>query len=137
MLYVSVGGFDTHANQRNTHAALLGQLGDGLSTLQQDLERSGQADRTLILGFSEFGRRVAENGSAGTDHGAAGVAFAIGSRVKGGIYGDHPRLSDLMEGDLRYTVDFRQVYATVLEDWFNVSASSILGSSFDRLGFVA
>jgi uncharacterized protein (DUF1501 family) len=114
----------------------LASLGDGLSTLQQDLERSGLADRALIFGFSELGRRVAENGSAGTGHGAAGAAFAIGSRVKGGIYGDHPRLSDLVEGDLRYTVDFRQVYPTVLEDWFNVSASSIPGGTFDRLGFV-
>jgi uncharacterized protein (DUF1501 family) len=136
VLYVSVGGFDTHANQRNTHAGLLGQLADGLSTLQQDLERSGQADRTLILAFSEFGRRVSENGSAGTDHGAAGPVFVVGNRVKGGLFGDHPKLNDLVEGDLKYGVDFRQVYATILDDWFNVSASSILGNSFDRLGFV-
>jgi uncharacterized protein (DUF1501 family) len=136
VLYISIGGFDTHANQRNAHAGLLGQVADGIWALQQDLERSGQADRTMIMAFSEFGRRVSENGSAGTDHGAAGPVFVIGNRVKGGLYGDQPKLNDLIEGDLKYGIDFRQVYATVLDDWFNVSAQSILGSSFSRLGFV-
>jgi uncharacterized protein (DUF1501 family) len=137
VLYVSIGGFDTHANQRNAHAGLLGQVADGLWALQQDLERSGQADRTMIMAFSEFGRRVSENGSGGTDHGAAGPVFVIGNRVRGGLYGDHPRLNDLVEGNLKHTVDFRQVYATILEDWLHASAPSILGHSFSRLGIVA
>ncbi|MFN0072681.1 MAG: DUF1501 domain-containing protein [Chloroflexota bacterium] len=137
VLYVSIGGFDTHANQRNTHAGLLTQLSDGLAALQKDLEHSGQADRTLILAFSEFGRRVRENGSGGTDHGAAGPMFIIGNRARGGLYGEYPDLTNLDEGDLKHSTDFRQVYATVIEDWLGASAHSVLGGSFDRLGFVA
>lgn len=136
VLYVSIGGWDTHANQRTTHANLLTQIGDGLAALQSDLEHSGQADRTLMLVFSEFGRRVKENGSAGTDHGTAGPMFVIGNRVKAGLHGEYPNLANLDEGDLKYSVDFRQVYATILEDWLGVSPTSVLGASFDRLGFV-
>ncbi len=137
VFYVSLGGFDTHANQKGAHANLLTQVADGLAALHQDLEQMGRADGVLTLAFSEFGRRVRENGSNGTDHGAAGPMFAIGTTVKGGLYGEQPSLANLDDGDLRYSVDFRQVYATVLEDWLGAAAKPLLGGSFDRLGFVA
>jgi uncharacterized protein (DUF1501 family) len=136
VFYVSVGGFDTHSNQKPVHAALLTQVSEGLAAFQQDLERMGRADGVLILGFSEFGRRVRENGSGGTDHGAAGPMFAIGTGVKAGLYGAPPSLTTLDDGDLRYTVDFRSVYATVLENWFTVPSQAILGGTFERLGFL-
>ncbi|MFN8524146.1 MAG: DUF1501 domain-containing protein [Chloroflexota bacterium] len=136
VFYVSLGGFDTHANQKQAHANLLSQVSDGVTALYRELEQMGKADRVMIVGFSEFGRRVRENGSNGTDHGAAGPMFVLGAGVKGGLYGDHPSLTDLDEGDLKYTVDFRQVYATILDGWFEVPSKKILGGSFDRLGFV-
>jgi uncharacterized protein (DUF1501 family) len=136
VFYVSVGGFDTHSNQKPVHATLLTNVAEGLAAFQQDLEKMGKADGVLTLGFSEFGRRVRENGSGGTDHGAAGPMFAIGAGVKSGLYGAPPSLSSLDDGDLRYTVDFRSVYATVLENWFTVPSQQILGGSFERLGFV-
>jgi uncharacterized protein (DUF1501 family) len=136
VFYVSLGGFDTHANEKAAHATLMTTLADGLAAFQQDLERLGRADQVLVLGFSEFGRRVRENGSGGTDHGAAGPMFALGNPVRGGVYGNHPSLASLDDGDLRYTVDFRQVYATVLEDWLGVSSRPVLGASFDRLAFI-
>jgi uncharacterized protein (DUF1501 family) len=137
VFYVSIGGFDTHSNQKPVHANLLTQLSDGLAAFQQDLERMGKADGVLTLGFSEFGRRVRENGSGGTDHGAAGPMFAIGTGVRAGLYGAPPSLTNLDDGDLRYTVDFRSVYATVLENWFAVPSQAILGGTFERLGFLA
>jgi uncharacterized protein (DUF1501 family) len=136
VFYVTLGGFDTHSNQKPAHAALLTQVSEGLAAFQQDLERLGKADGVLTLGFSEFGRRVKENGSGGTDHGAAGPMFAIGSGVRAGLYGEAPSLTGLDEGDLRYTVDFRSVYATVLEDWFGAPSQEILGGSFERLGLL-
>ncbi len=137
VFYVSLGGFDTHANEKPAHANLMSQVSDGLAAFYSDLEQMGRGEQVLVLGFSEFGRRVRENGSGGTDHGAAGPMFALGHGVKGGLYGDHPSLSNLDEGDLRHAVDFRSVYATVLEDWLGVSSKSVLGASYDRLGFIA
>jgi uncharacterized protein (DUF1501 family) len=137
VFYVSIGGFDTHSNQKPTHANLLTQVSEGLAAFQQDLERMGKADGVLILGFSEFGRRVRENGSGGTDHGAAGPMFAIGKGVQAGLYGAPPSLTSLDDGDLRYTVDFRSVYATVLERWFGAPSPAILGGTFEQVGFLA
>jgi uncharacterized protein (DUF1501 family) len=136
VFYVSQGGFDTHSNQKPAHASLLTTVSEGLAAFHRDLEHQGKADSVLILGFSEFGRRFRENGSGGTDHGASGPMFAIGNPVKAGIYGDAPSLSDLDDGDLRYTVDFRQVYATVLENWFAVPSQAILGGTYERLAFL-
>ncbi|MFN8633497.1 MAG: DUF1501 domain-containing protein [Chloroflexota bacterium] len=136
VFYVSMGGFDTHSNQKPVHANLLTQVSEGLAAFQKDLEQLGKADGVLTLGFSEFGRRVRENGSGGTDHGAAGPMFAIGSGVKSGLYGEAPSLTNLIDGDLRYTVDFRSVYATVLESWFGMPSQQILGGTFERLGFL-
>jgi uncharacterized protein (DUF1501 family) len=137
VFYVQLGGFDTHANEKPAHANLMSQLADSLAAFQADLEGHGRADQVLTMGFSEFGRRVKENGSQGTDHGAAGPMFVLGKNVKGGLYGDNPDLANLEDGDLRHTVDFRSVYATVIEDWLGAPAKDVLGSNFDRLNFVA
>ncbi len=137
VVYVQLGGFDTHSNEKPVHANLMSQLGDSLAAFQSDLQSHGLANQVLLMAFSEFGRRVAENGSQGTDHGAAGPMFVMGAGVKGGLYGDHPDLSQLDQGDLRHSVDFRSVYATVIEDWLGASSQDVLGGNFDRLGFVA
>ncbi len=137
VFYVQLGGFDTHANEKVAHAALMTQLADTLAAFQADLEGHGRADQVLTMAFSEFGRRVKENGSQGTDHGAAGPMFVVGNNVKGGLYGDNPNLKNLDEGDLAYTVDFRSVYATVIEDWLGAPSKDVLGGNFDRLGFMA
>src|SRR6266851_55220 len=137
VFYVQLGGFDTHANEKPAHANLMSQLADSLAAFQADLEGHGRADQVLTMGFSEFGRRVKENGSQGTDHGAAGPMFVLGKHVKGGLYGDNPDLKNLEDGDLRHTVDFRSVYATVIEDWLGAPSKDVLGSNFDRLNFIA
>jgi uncharacterized protein (DUF1501 family) len=137
VVYLQLGGFDTHANEKPQHATLMTQLADSLAAFQTDLEGQGLADQVLTMTFSEFGRRVKENGSQGTDHGAAGPMFVLGQSVKGGLYGDHPGLSDLDDGDLKFGMDFRAVYATVLENWLGASAQDLLGGSFDTLNFVS
>ena len=134
IVYLQIGGFDTHANQKNTQANLLKTLSDGVQAFYQDMDSKGKADDTLIMTFSEFGRRVNENGSLGTDHGTAEPMFLIGGRVNGGLYGEYPSLSNLdSNGDLIHTVDFRQVYASVLQDWLVTDSSQVLGSQFEKL----
>ncbi|WP_019009750.1 DUF1501 domain-containing protein [Deinococcus aquatilis] len=130
ILYVSLGGFDTHAGQRGEQDDLLAQLASGLAAFQTDLERQGVAERVVVMGFSEFGRRVAENDSAGTDHGQGSVMFALGKGVKGGIHGDSPDLEDLSLGDIKYKQDFRGVYAGALTNWLGLNAREILGGDF-------
>ena len=137
VFYLQMGGFDTHANEKPAQAQLLTQLADSLAAFQTDLDAHGRADSVLTMLFSEFGRRVKENGSQGTDHGAAGPMFVVGKHVKGGLYGQHPDLNSLDEGDLAYTTDFRSVYATVIEDWLGAPSKAVLGGTYDRLGFVA
>ncbi|GAA5535046.1 DUF1501 domain-containing protein [Deinococcus aluminii] len=137
VLYVTLGNFDTHAGQRAEQDDLLGQLASGLAAFSADLEAQGLADRVLLMGFSEFGRRVAENASAGTDHGKGSVMFALGRGVKGGIHGDSPDLENLSEGDIRYKQDFRGVYAEALTRWLGLDARSILGGDFKGPGWVA
>ena len=134
--YLSMGGFDTHANQPGSHAYLLGQLADAVAAFNADLESQGRGGDVVVMTFSEFGRRAQENGSAGTDHGAASVMFATGASVKGGVYGDYPSLEDLDDGDLKHHTDFRSVYATVLDNWLGVSAPKVLGAEFPSLKFV-
>jgi len=135
--YISLGGFDTHANQQGAHERLLKTLAEGIGAFQKDLEALGQAERVLGFTFSEFGRRVAENGSRGTDHGQAAPMFVFGKTVKPGVIGPHPSLEDLNGGDLKFKTDFRQVYATALEKWMEVDSSKILSQKFDPLPFVA
>lgn len=128
--YVSFGGFDTHDDQKNRHANLMRTFSRAISTFYEDLKMNGQQDRVMTLSFSEFGRRVAENGSAGTDHGAAGPMFLIGDGVNPGLHGEYPSLdpNERHRGDLKHTVDFRSVYAHVLENWFEVDAKSVIGN---------
>jgi uncharacterized protein (DUF1501 family) len=130
--YVPYGGFDTHARQAREHARLLGGLAEGLSAFRRDLAAHGRADDVLIVTWSEFGRRVAENASGGTDHGTAGLMFLLGP-VRGGLHGDPPPLTDLDRGNLHYTVDFRNVYATLLEGWLGAPSEGALGGHFDGL----
>lgn len=134
--YVSHGGFDTHAGQENAHAQRLQQLNDSLEAFVKDLEAQGARDRVLIMTFSEFGRRVQENANGGTDHGAAAPLFVLGPKVKAGIIGAQPSLTDLDNGDLKFHTDFRSVYATVLENWLKTPSKPVLGREFKKLGFV-
>jgi uncharacterized protein (DUF1501 family) len=115
--YVALDGFDTHSDQAGAHAALLEQLGGGLSAFAEDLAAHGHLDRVATLVFSEFGRRVKENASRGTDHGAAAPVFVVGSKVRPGVLGKHPDLSDLDDGDLKHHTDFRSIYAALLQNW--------------------
>ena len=132
-----VTGFDTHANEPATHGRLWCEVSEGLRAFFNDLEERGLAGRVVAMGFSEFGRRVAENGSCGTDHGAASPMFIWGRPVRGGIYGEPPNLSDLDFGDLKCTTDFRSVYATVLDRWLGANPRLVLGREFPKLPFVA
>ncbi|CAI8201002.1 MAG: Uncharacterised protein [Formosa sp. Hel1_33_131] len=136
--YVSMGGFDTHANQANRHARLLKTYSEAMEVFVKDLEASDSFKDTLILTFSEFGRRVQQNAAGGTDHGAANNLFVIGKNLKKpGIYNDSPDLSNLdKNGDLHYTIDFRSVYATLLDQWLDASHSKVLGNSFNTLNFI-
>lgn len=128
--YVTLDGFDTHSQQSVAHAGLLRQWGDALDAFIQRLERAGQADRVLVMTFSEFGRRVQENASEGTDHGAAAPIFFAGCPLPKPILGKLPSLTDLDDGDLKFGIDFRSVYATVMEKWFEEKSGPILNESF-------
>jgi uncharacterized protein (DUF1501 family) len=134
--YLSMGGFDTHANQPRQHADLLGSLADGLAAFYQDLALQGRDKDVTVMTFSEFGRRTKENGSAGTDHGAASSLLVLGGGIKGGICGDYPSLSDLDDGDLRFHTDFRSVYATLIDKWLGSNSQPVLGGQFKHLDFV-
>ncbi len=131
--YVSASGFDTHAGQTGKHDTLLEGVGTALEGFQQQLRKDGTASRVSTMIFSEFGRRVQENKSGGTDHGTAAPMFLMGDQVHAGLHGTAPSLTDLDQGDLKFTTDFRRVYASVLEDWFNVDAAATLGRSFESL----
>jgi len=132
-IYVQHGSFDTHAAQRPTQDRLLHELADALKAFYDDLAAHGNDGRVLTMTFSEFGRRVAENGSRGTDHGEAAPMFLVGGGVKGGVYGEHPSLDRLDNGDASFTVDFRSVYATVIERWFARPSAGVLAGSFAAL----
>jgi uncharacterized protein (DUF1501 family) len=136
IFYVSQGGYDTHANQfldgdptnAGAHPQLLEEFDTSLDAFLSDMDASGNLDRCLILSFSEFGRRIAENLSKGTDHGAGNCMFAMGGKVDGGVYGGQPDLADLLSGNLRHKTDFRSVYARVLQDWLGVNPEDIFGA---------
>ena len=135
--YVSHGGFDTHNQQVNSHDRLLAQLDGALKSFFADLKQQGNDKRVVLMTFSEFGRRVAENASAGTDHGKASCLFVAGPGVKGGLHGKHPSLTDLHEGDIKHTVDFRSVYGTLLTDWLkSPDLKPILGADYPKLGLI-
>ena len=132
--YTALDGFDTHARQLAAHATLLGEFSDAVAAFHADLAAAGQADRVALLSFSEFGRRVAENASAGTDHGAAAPVFVVGPVAAPGLVGPHPDFGTLDDGDLIHHTDFRRVYAALLEDWLGLPAAPIVGEGFAPLG---
>jgi uncharacterized protein (DUF1501 family) len=135
--YTTQSGYDTHASQLFPHANLLGTLSDALLAFLDDLAAAKLAERVVVLCFSEFGRRVAENGSAGTDHGTSGPVLLVGPSVRNGLTGPYPSLTDLQDGDLKMAVDFRRVYATILESWLSLSGRSALGGAFEPLPLFA
>ncbi|HVK15478.1 MAG TPA: DUF1501 domain-containing protein [Fimbriiglobus sp.] len=131
VFYLSISGFDTHSEQQRQHEQLLGQIATALSGFFEQLKQGGNAERVLLMTFSEFGRRVQENGSKGTDHGAGSCLFVVGPGAKGGAVGKHPSLADLDNGDLRHHTDFRSVYAALLSGWLGCDARTVLGGRFD------
>ena len=133
VFYISTGGFDTHANQLATHNRLLRQVAEGLQAFTRDVGERGRADDVVVMVFSEFGRRVRENGSGGTDHGAAAPMFLLGTQVQGGLHGTHPSLLELVDGDLRFNVDFRSVYAAILADWLGTDPLAVLPNAPPRI----
>jgi len=137
--YVSLGGFDTHAQQggpQGRHAQLVKGFSDALKAFYEDLKKQENDARVMTMVFSEFGRRVGQNASQGTDHGTAAPMFLLGPMVKPGVRTEHPDLRDLEEGDLKFTTDFRGVYAGVLNDWLKVDAAKVLGKSYGKFGVV-
>ena len=137
IVYVTLGGFDTHGSQRPTQDPLLKQLSDGVSAFYNDLAAQGRANDTLIMTFSEFGRRVVENGSSGTDHGTAAPQFIIGGSISPGLYGTYPSLTDLdSSGNLLWNIDFRQTYGTILEDWFGIQQTEVLDQNYQTLSVI-
>jgi uncharacterized protein (DUF1501 family) len=145
IFYVTTGGFDTHSGQ-NVNGAngayfnLMATLNDGLLAFYNDLSNQGLLQDTLVLSFSEFGRRISENGSQGTDHGAASVMLAMGGRVNGGLYGTAPNLStdpqnptlENAAGDVTFENDFRSVYAQVIDNWLGANSQTLLGANFRK-----
>jgi uncharacterized protein (DUF1501 family) len=129
--------FDTHASELGKHTQLWQEVSNGVSAFCQDLQEHHAGDNVMLLLFTEFGRRVHDNGS-GTDHGSGGIAFVIGDAVQGGLYGEYPSLASgkLLEGDLHFNNDFRGTYATLLERWLGLDAKPIVGGSFEQLDFI-
>ena len=135
--YTQHGSFDTHAGEAGAHPKLWQDVSEAVSAFYEDLHAHGEGDNVIMYLFTEFGRRVHDNGS-GTDHGAAGVAFAIGDKVKGGMYGEYPsrKPEDLEQGDLVPNYDFRGGYTTILEDWFGLDAKPIVNGAFEKHSFL-
>ncbi len=133
VFYTQYGSFDTHADEVKTQERLWHHISDSLAAFYQDLEEAGRSDEVLVLMFSEFGRRVKDNGT-GTDHGSGGVSFLIGDQVKGGHYNEYPEIetSALVEGDLRFNNDFRGLYTDILEDWLSVDAQPIVKGQYEK-----
>ena len=137
IFYTIQGSYDTHAGEVPMHAKLIGEMSNAVGDFWDDVEEHGYENDTAIVVFSEFGRRIKDNGS-GTDHGSGGVAFVIGGGVKGGLYGDFPSLApeDQLEGDMHFNNDFRGAYTTLLEDWMDVDAKPIVNGTFEKLEFI-
>ncbi|MGN6180328.1 MAG: DUF1501 domain-containing protein [Mucilaginibacter sp.] len=135
--YVSLSGFDTHVGQQNQQGRQLKIYGDAVAAFISDLKQTGKLDDTLVMTFSEFGRRVEQNASNGTDHGTANNVFIYGGKLKkAGIFNDAPNLTTLDTGDLEYQIDFRDIYATLLDKWLKVNDKQVLNRNFAGLGFI-
>jgi uncharacterized protein (DUF1501 family) len=137
VIYVQHGSFDTHVNQKATQDRLLAEFSDAMKAFYDDLASHGNDERVLTMTFSEFGRRIEENGSRGTDHGEASPLFLVGGGVKGGVYGAYPDLSNTSMGNVAFKTDFRSVYATVLERWLGQPSQSVLHGTFAHIGALA
>jgi uncharacterized protein (DUF1501 family) len=133
IFYVSIDGFDTHASQAPAHTQLLLELSGAMTAFFKDMAARGHKDRILMMTFSEFGRRAKENGSRGTDHGSAAPMLLVGGKVKPGVVGDHPSLTRLEFGNLAHHTDFRQVYATILDEWLGVGSKEVLGGEYKKV----
>jgi uncharacterized protein (DUF1501 family) len=131
--YTQLGGFDTHADQLNQHSSRLFELSRSVQSFLTEIDGADHGDRVTLLIFSEFGRRLRENASAGTDHGTAAPVFLIGRPIQGGLHGPYPNLANLKDGDPEHAIDFRRVYATVLERWLQLPAEASLGAPFEPL----
>ena len=138
VFYTQHGSFDTHSGELTSHAKLWQEVSGAIGDFYDDLKEHGREDEVVVLVFSEFGRRIKDNGS-GTDHGSGGVAFVIGSEVKGGMYGQYPsiREADQLEGDLHFNNDFRSTYSTIIEKWFGMDAVPIVNGTFEQFDFVS
>lgn len=138
VFYCEQGGYDTHANQVASHSRLLQEFTDSVAAFMKDMDAKGYGNKITIMTFSEFGRRVNQNNSNGTDHGTAGPMFIVGNKVKGGLYGEMPSLEKdkLQDGDPKYTTDFRRVYTTMLDRWLNSDATAVLGAKFEPVPFL-
>ena len=138
IFYTQQGSYDTHSGELATHASLIGDVSTAVADFYDDLKEHDREDDTLILIFSEFGRRIRDNGS-GTDHGSGGVAFVIGGQVDGGMYGEYPSIKeeDQLEGDLHFNNDFRSTYSTILDRWLHLDAAPIVNGQFEQHGFIA
>jgi len=138
IFYTQQGSYDTHSGELATHAKLIGEVSTGVADFYDDLKEHERENDTVIVMFSEFGRRIRDNGS-GTDHGSGGVAFVIGGSVKGGMYGEYPSLKaeDQLEGDLHFNNDFRSTYSTVLDKWLHLDAAPIVNGQFEQFDFIA
>ena len=134
--YTIQAGYDTHAAQLGTHANLLAELSSSVKAFVDDLKQAKLDQKVVVLAFSEFGRRVEENESQGTDHGTAGPVLVAGTHVNGGLYGDLPDLSDLEQGDLKVKLDFRQVYSTLLDKWLQIPSERVLDRKYESLKFI-
>jgi uncharacterized protein (DUF1501 family) len=135
VFYTQQSGYDTHSQQAFSHAGLLGEFAGAVAAFFADLAQSKLADRVTLMSFSEFGRTIKENGSAGTDHGTAGACFVAGPTVKGGLVGTMPSLTDLDRGEPKMTTDFRGLYAAVLETWLGIPTEGVLGGRFNAAQF--
>jgi uncharacterized protein (DUF1501 family) len=132
--YLTQDGYDTHSHQKEVHAALLGELSGAVEAFYRHIEKLGAAERVALFVFSEFGRRLRENGSLGTDHGCAAPVFVVSGSCESGLHGAHPSLTDLDEGDLKHGIDFRRLYATLLEDHLGTPSEPVLAGRFEKLG---
>ncbi|MFI4859553.1 MAG: DUF1501 domain-containing protein [Phycisphaerales bacterium JB063] len=132
--YVTLGGFDTHSAQQGRHNGLLGQFSQAMQAFYRELDATGHAGRVVSIAFSEFGRRLRQNASGGTDHGVAGPSFVFGDAINPGVHGRYPSLTQLDDGDLIHTTDFRALYADLLDNWMGIDANAALGARYEHVG---
>ncbi len=133
----AIRGFDTHVNEVGAHDNLMTTLDGGITAFYQDLAAHGRADDVIVVTWSEFGRRWQENANQATDHGSANMLFAVGNDIQGGLYGEQPSHTQLIQrGNLEFTTDFRSIYSTIIDRWFGVPSEALLGQQWANLDFI-